>query len=659
MISTSWPLFGLCLAWLGLAWLVRRGRGPSGWALQRCGWPLWATLSVLLKAAFVMGLMSSSLQPAAPAWLWSAAFVWSLASLSLLLSPRLGALSCWCLAAAASALFWGDLIYYRSFADFLTVSHFVYLSEPQNQAPVQAARLQLGHLATARDLWLLIDLALALPLVLAKSGPATTPPGLGRRVVMAALPLGLMLLGHGIWHWKANPWGSNQMRNRLYNWSHVQKRGLVAYHVYDIVQWSRPRLKAPDPVEAQVIERRLRVSRDTVGPRHPHFGSAKGCNVLMMQLESFQDFLIGKEVNGQEVTPFLNRLREESLYGDALDQTGSGSTSDAMFVMLNSLHPPRGGPFCFLFPTNATRALPRVLSEQGYSTLHVMTYDGAFWNTRVMGDHFGFARQLFSDDLEPARRGEEVGWGLGDAALFERLVPLLKQERQPFFCYVTTTMMHYPFLELRPHQKLLKLPPELEGTMAGRYLQLARFRDSALELLVTRLQEAGLWDNTVLIMSGDHRCRMSSLELRRLEVPEPEPLRNRVPLFLHLPGGRVKGELPSQSGQIDVAPSLLHLLGLPTTGTAHLGRNALAGPHATGSLYGYISDGKHALWSGESLANSRFASLPEARPLGLEDPLAGQLFQQLDEETRVSDTLLYGDRILEFAQAARAKPPAR
>jgi hypothetical protein len=80
-------------------------------------------------------------------------------------------------------------------------------------------------------------------------------------------------------------------------------------------------------------------------------------------------------------------LRRESLYADALDQTASGSTSDAMYVMLNALHPPSGGPFCFLFPTIATRALPRVLAEKSYSTLHVMTYDGAFWNTRVMAEH--------------------------------------------------------------------------------------------------------------------------------------------------------------------------------------------------------------------------------------------------------------------------------
>lgn len=643
----------ICLAGLGAALLALSLRTRSqtknpGQPGSRLVWPLWTAIVVVFKSGLTQGWMSTNIQPPLHAWLWTTAFILTLASLTLILPPRAGALACWTLAAFTSALFWGDLIYYRSFGDVLAVSHFVYLIDPQNQAPELETRLQLSHLATARDLLLFADLAVALPLVFwARPECALTER---QRWLAATLPLGIFLIGHALWFWQASPWSTNQMGNRLYNWTHVRKRGLLAYHAYDLAHWSKPRLRPPHPISSEAIERRLELSRRSLGPEHSHFGVAQGGNLLMMQLESFQSFLIGLEVNGQEVTPFLNKLRRESLYAEALDQTGAGSTSDAMVVMLNSLHPPSGGPFCFLFPTNRTRALPRILAEQGYSTLHVMSYDGAFWNTRVMAEHFGFARQKFSADLAPPRRGENIGWGLGDPALFERLLPLLQEQPKPFFCYVTTTMMHYPFLELREHQKLLKLPPDLEGTMAGRYLQLARFRDSALELLVARLEQADLWDSTILVLCGDHRSRLPNRELQRLEVPQAEPLRHRVPLLIRVPRGEVRQELEGQAGQLDVAPTLCQLLGLKETKMAFLGRNALAGPHASGSIYGYISNGYHALWAGDSLAESRFTRLADGAVLRPDEPLARELFQQLTEETRVTDTLLYGDRILDFAR---------
>lgn len=638
----------LAAATLTLLACLRQGRARGQWWSYHLAWPIWAGTAILLKSGLVLTLMSPNLTPPPLAWLLSWLFLLALLSPTLVLPARSIAVVNWLLALAATGLFWGDLIYFRSFNDFLAVSHFVYLTASQHQAPGQAGQFQLANLANRGDLVLLVDLLLTLPLTLLRCD-AARPVGKARWL-LPFLPTVAFIGGFAAWFLSSDPMASNQLGNRLYNWTHVRNRGLIAYHAYDLFHWVRPRLSAPEPAPDEMIRRRLEISRTTIGKSYPLFAKAAGCNVLMMQLESFQDFLIDRQVNGQEVTPFLNRLRKESLYASALDQTAAGSTSDTMFVMLNSLQPPSGGPFCFLFPTNETRALPRILDERGYSSLHVMPFDGAFWNTRVMADHFGFQRQLFSADLPPAQRGEEIGWGLSDAALFQRLVPILANTKQPNFCYVTTTMMHFPFVELRPHQKLLKLPPELEGTMAGRYLQLARFRDSSLELLVKEMQRKGLWESTVLVLCGDHRCRMPAVEYSRLGIPEPEPIRFRVPLLIHLPRAGQGLEFPAQVGQLDVAPTLLQLLGIDDAGQVFLGRNALAGQHASGSVYGYISNGQSALWAGQSLSDSSLCTLPDKRPLDKNLPLAAELYSQLAEEKQVSDTLLYGNRISQYAK---------
>ena len=44
----------------------------------------------------------------------------------------------------------------------------------------------------------------------------------------------------------------------------------------------------------------------------PLFGAGKGRNLIIIQVESFQDFVINYEYNGQELTPNLNRLLKEN-----------------------------------------------------------------------------------------------------------------------------------------------------------------------------------------------------------------------------------------------------------------------------------------------------------------------------------------------------------
>ena len=650
MESLAAGLVLLSLAAVSMAYKARaalRSQGKSPIWIQSV-LPACIVVGILLKSGLALSLMSSDLTPGPVAWIWTVFLLGSAASLTFLFSQRVGDFACWCLVFVFSLLFWGDVLYYRQFQDFLMLNHFVYLWSPDHQGPMEAANLQLKSLVEPIDYLLLFDLPILLFVLWL--APPVDSAGRRRLRMLPAVLVPLFLSGNLLWYLRADAWTKHFYADRLYNRSHVSENGLPAYHLYDLYHWLRPRLTDPKPVPDEVIRKRLQVSNQTIGPEYTGFGCAANANVIVIQLESFQYFVIGMEVGGQEVTPFLNSLRAECLYGDALDQTASGSTSDAMFCMLNSLQPPSGGPFCFLFPTNSTRALPRILSERGWSTLHVMSYDGAFWNTRQMGDGFGFQEQYFTSDLPAPARGEAVGWGLSDAALFERVIDLLRDRPKPFLCYITTTMMHYPFQELHTYQKSLQLPPDLTSTMAGRYLQLAHFRDQAIELFVHRLKEDGLWDNTILILCGDHRSRMPDIEFERLGIPQAEPLRNRLPLFVHAPKKAVQGDLAGLPGQMDVAPTVLHLLGIQDAGQVFLGRNLLAGRHASASPYGYISDGEVGLWRGANNSEDRLLRLADGEKLPLTVLKNAVLREQLDEEVQISDTLLYGNRVTEFSR---------
>lgn len=595
------------------------------WPLSQSAFPLWASLCPLPKAYLAARLMSDSLRPTAAAWLWTAGLLLSLVVPLILLPQRASRWSCWSFVALLSLLLWADVVYYRAFDDFLSVSLWSGIHQ------THAVTDSLQHLLSSADLVLLVNLLLVLPAVWVTGAEPERRPD--RRWALLALLPALLFLAFNL---VTRPLSSQFLQHRFSNRAQVGRNGLLAYHLYDIYHSAKPLFLKPEPIPDELVWQRLSLTRNSIGSGAPYFGAARGSNILMMQLESFQSFVIGMRVEGQEVTPFLNRLRRQSLYGEALDQTSHGASSDAEYVMLNGLLPPTHGPLCFLYVQNDFRALPFLLSERGWSTFKAMPYDGAFWNARRIGERYGYQQQQFVEAFPPARPQEVIGWGLSDSATFEQLVPKLQALPKPFFCYLTTVMMHHPFDELRPEQELLKLPLELKTSMAGDYLQLARLRDQAIEELVAKMRQSGLWEDTVLVLCGDHRSRLDDGEVERLGVLREKPLLDRVPLFIHLPGDKAVGELPGSLGQIDVSPTLLHLLGIADANPVMVGRNALAGAKASVSPGGFLTNGAGlTVWQGK---------------LDRSNPQAAALHKQMEEELQLSDNLVVTNRISHFAR---------
>ncbi|MFP3340138.1 hypothetical protein R0J91_19325, partial [Micrococcus sp. SIMBA_131] len=73
-------------------------------------------------------------------------------------------------------------------------------------------------------------------------------------------------------------------------------------------------------------------------------GIANGKNLILISLESTQAFMLNGSVNGEEATPFLNKLKEDSFFfPNFYHQTAQGKTSDAEFMIDSSLYPLSGG----------------------------------------------------------------------------------------------------------------------------------------------------------------------------------------------------------------------------------------------------------------------------------------------------------------------------
>ncbi|MCY1012242.1 sulfatase-like hydrolase/transferase [Nannocystis pusilla] len=117
----------------------------------------------------------------------------------------------------------------------------------------------------------------------------------------------------------------------------------------------------------------------------PGFGLARGANLLVIQAEALQGWTIGATVAGQEITPFLNRLRARALYyGAVVDITAQGMTSDAEYAILNSQYPLGQGAVAFLRAGNRFETVAHALKAAGYATLSAHPFKRGFWNRATL-----------------------------------------------------------------------------------------------------------------------------------------------------------------------------------------------------------------------------------------------------------------------------------
>jgi lipoteichoic acid synthase len=356
--------------------------------------------------------------------------------------------------------------------------------------------------------------------------------------------------------------------------------GILPYHLGDLalrLAGERPTIGEPE---------RLRVARFLAGHSRPAqrpsalFGSARGKNVIVINAESLQAFPLDMEINGQPITPRLSAFAQESLhFVNFFDQTHLGTTSDAEFAAMHSLHPLAVGVLSNHFSYNRHRGLPRILTEHGYATMSACAAPAEFWNMRAMHGGLGFQQSFFEDRY---RMTELIGPWLADHEFFAQTLPIFKAQPSPFMAFLLTASNHHPYRLPREHRELSL--GALESTLLGDYLQSVRYFDRAFGAFVDRLREAGLLDTSVIAIYGDHHGFLGDPpELAQLlGIPARDEyrtlqVRKKVPLMIRLPHGEKAGVRTVTGGHLDIAPTLLALLGIRRESGLMLGRDLTQG----------------------------------------------------------------------------------
>lgn len=547
-----------------------------------------------------------------------------------------------------SFVLYANIVYYRFFNDFITVPVLM-------QAKSNAGQLgdSANSLMNLLDIFYFTDTIVLIVLALTVFKKAVSKTRKSYQVVLL-LSVSTFLFNLGLAE-KDRP----QLLSRSFDRNYLVKYlGAYNFTIYDAIQNIRTSSERAMASSSDITNIQNYRTAHYAAPNPVYFGKAKGKNVIYVSLESFQNFMIDyKMPDGQEVTPFLNSLAHDGstfYFDNFYHQTGQGKTSDAEFLMENSLYPLGQGAVFVNKAQNTYQATPAILGQQGYLSAVFHGNYKTFWNRNVMYKALGYDQFYDAEYYDMNTPGNTKNYGMKDKPFFQESMPMLEGLKKPFYTKFISLSNHFPF---EMDQEDTNFPAgDFGDSVVNNYFQSAHYMDEALKQFFDALKADGLYDNTVIVLYGDHYGlseNHNTAMAKVLGVPKITPAINaqlqEVPLYIHVPG--VKGGVQHQyGGEVDVRPTVLHLLGIDTKDYIEFGSDLLSKNRRNWTLFrngDFVSPGVTAI--GEKYYN------PVTGELLPDQKAYKSISNEVTTELQVSDEVVNKD-LLRFYTPQGFKP---
>jgi len=321
----------------------------------------------------------------------------------------------------------------------------------------------------------------------------------------------------------------------------------------------------------------------------------EGKNLIVIQMESIQNFVIGKTYNGQEITPNLNELiGGDTLYFDHYyTNMGKGNTADAEFSTITGLYPVIEGASYDMYPRNDYIGLPLLLRNRGYHTSSAIGMSKDFYNRDTAYGYQGYDFFYSSDTFI---MDELSGMGLTDKSMFSQMADNLEKEIMPFYSFILTLTNHYPY-KLEDSLISLELEEEDQDTQFGNYLQAVHYTDEAIGEFIDQLKEKGLYEDSVIVLYGDHHG-LNCIDVENYEsvseflgYPYDYDTMLNVPLIVNIPGAGVHETITTVGGQVDFLPTIANIMNLDLSESVILGQDIINAEEGFVATVAYMLQG--------------------------------------------------------------------
>ncbi|MBT8299155.1 MAG: LTA synthase family protein [Maribacter sp.] len=289
-------------------------------------------------------------------------------------------------------------------------------------------------------------------------------------------------------------------------------------------------------------------------------------NIVFIMVEGLGGDFVGEGAEYEGFTPFLDSLTTKSLYWENC-LSNTGRTFGVLPSLMGSLPFGKSG-FMELekYPNKLT--LFSILKNNGYFTSYYQGTNSAFdnidkfllsENVDFVLDKSGFGNEFKMQEEDAAGSS----WGYPDKELFKKSLSLPRAANQPRLEVYMTISTHEPFIP--PYQEVYEKKVEQILSKSNHNRKIKKiiekndnvfatllYTDDALKYALEEYKKQPNYDNTIFIITGDHRL---------IPIPQRNNLsRFHVPLIMYSPMLKATKKISSISSHFDVTPSLLTLL---------------------------------------------------------------------------------------------------
>ncbi|MEO8406277.1 MAG: LTA synthase family protein, partial [Chitinophagaceae bacterium] len=269
-------------------------------------------------------------------------------------------------------------------------------------------------------------------------------------------------------------------------------------------------------------------------------------NIIVIVWESFTEKATHVSIGGKEVTPEFNKLKQEGIYFS--NTYASGDRTNKGLPAIFSGYPAMPNTTVIHSPGKSAKlnVLSSIFKKKGYATPFFYGGEPEFANIKSYLLNGGFDPIISKSDF--AAKDMNSKWGAHDGVVMQRVFDELNKSPKPFFAGWLTLSSHEPFET--------PVPVVFGGDdITNKFLNSLHYTDQVLSDFIKKCSQQSWWNNTLVIITGDHGHRLPATGKQADDF--------RIPLLWL--GGALKQKgmiIDKVISQIDIAATITRQAGM-------------------------------------------------------------------------------------------------
>jgi len=355
----------------------------------------------------------------------------------------------------------------------------------------------------------------------------------------------------------------------------VRKATIYGYHIADIINSinfkNQAKYKTYDEMIKQYDELKENLQTTYGKEQYDFKNTLSGKNIIIVQLESIQEFVINKKINAKEITPNFNKFVNENIEFSNMNMQSYSTTADSEHSVMNSIYPMENGMSFSKYYTNTYDDIFKLYNKNNYFTAYMHGNYPTFWNRENVYGRLGINKLEFKEQFSDL--SENINGDLSDELLYKQAVEKMEEYKTPFLVNIVSVSSHTPFtLEgLQDRNKISIDVGKYKDTYFGNYLEAVNYADYAFGEFINNLKQKGLYEDSAILIYGDHNgISMYDEELIDF-LKQLNPELNDIDIKLNytkvlcglkLPGKNNHIEISKPVSKLDIKPTLCYLSGI-------------------------------------------------------------------------------------------------